>query len=121
VRRRAGLPKAAPSNRFSGPGKGFDGVAATPATRQLQATLKVESSSSVIGAMWSGRLAAGAGVDRDAASPGIDGASDAFARAHEALLRGKDLQFQPTAAPKPPDVPTGCWPWARSWPPPRPT
>lgn len=55
--------------------------------------------------MWSGRLAAGAGVDRDPASPGLDGASDAFARAHDALLRGKDLQFEPTAAPKPPDVP----------------
>jgi hypothetical protein len=44
-------------------------------------------------------------VDRNAASPGFDGASDAFARAHGALLRGKDLQFEPTAAPKPPDVP----------------
>jgi hypothetical protein len=44
-------------------------------------------------------------VDRNAASPGFDSASDAFARAHGALLRGKDLQFEPTAAPKPPDVP----------------
>jgi hypothetical protein len=45
-------------------------------------------------------------VDRNAASPGFDGASDAFARAHDALLRGKDLQFEPTAAPKPPDLPS---------------
>jgi len=44
-------------------------------------------------------------VDRGAASPGFDGASDAFARAHGAVLRGKDLQFEPTAAPKPPDLP----------------
>lgn len=50
-------------------------------------------------------MRAGAGVDRNAASPGFDGASDAFARAHGALLRGKDLQFEPTAAPKPPHVP----------------
>jgi hypothetical protein len=50
-------------------------------------------------------LTAGAGLDRNAASPGFDGTSDAFARAHATLLRGKDLQFQPTAAPKPPDVP----------------
>jgi len=50
-------------------------------------------------------LAAGAGVDRNAASPGSDGASDAFARAHDSLLRGKDLQFEPSAAPKPPDLP----------------
>ena len=50
-------------------------------------------------------MAAGAGVDRNAASPGFDGASDAFARAHDALMRGKDLQFEPTAAPKPPNVP----------------
>ena len=50
-------------------------------------------------------MTAGAGVDRNAASPGFDGASDAFARVHGALLRGKDLQFEPTAAPKPPDLP----------------
>ena len=50
-------------------------------------------------------MAAGAGVDRNAASPGSDGASDAFARAHDSLLRGKDLQFEPSAAPKPPDLP----------------
>lgn len=50
-------------------------------------------------------MTAGAGVDRNAASPGFDGASDAFARAHGALLRGKDLQFEATAAPKPPNVP----------------
>jgi hypothetical protein len=50
-------------------------------------------------------LTAGAGVNRNAASPGFDDASNAFARAHDALLRGKDLQFQPTVAPKPPDAP----------------
>jgi len=50
-------------------------------------------------------LAAGAGVDRNAASPGSDSASDGFARAHDSLLRGKDLQFEPSAAPKPPDLP----------------
>lgn len=72
---------------------------------RLKATPKVESSSSIDGAVGSRRLRAGAGVDRNAASPGFDGASDAFARAHGALLRGKDLQFEPTAAPKPPNVP----------------
>jgi len=50
-------------------------------------------------------LAAGAGVDRGASAPRLDGASDAFARAHEALLRDKGLQFEPAAAPKPPDAP----------------
>jgi hypothetical protein len=44
-------------------------------------------------------------VDRGAASPGFDGASDAFTRAHATLLRGKDLQFEPSVAPKPPDLP----------------
>jgi hypothetical protein len=44
-------------------------------------------------------------VDRNAASPGFDGASDAFARAHATLLSGKDLQFEPAVAPKPPNVP----------------
>jgi len=44
-------------------------------------------------------------VDRNAASPGSDSASDGFARAHDSLLRGKDLQFEPSAAPKPPDLP----------------
>lgn len=55
-------------------------------------------------------MRAGAGVDRNAASPGFDGASDAFARAHETLLRGKDLQFQPAAAPKPLETPE----WVRT-------
>ena len=50
-------------------------------------------------------MTVGAGVNRNAASPGFDGASDAFARAHDALLRGKDLQFAPSVTPKPPDVP----------------
>ncbi len=50
-------------------------------------------------------MTAGAGVDRNAASPGFDGASDAFARAHAALLRGKDLQFQPSVTPPPPKLP----------------
>ncbi|WP_165187595.1 DUF4129 domain-containing protein [Caulobacter soli] len=44
-------------------------------------------------------------MDRNAASPGFDGTSDAFARAHGALMRGKDLQFEPSATPKPPNVP----------------
>lgn len=42
-------------------------------------------------------MASGAGVD--------GGASDAFARAHASLLRGRDLQFEPTALPKPPHAP----------------
>lgn len=50
-------------------------------------------------------MTAGAGVDRNAASPGFDGASDAFARAHAALRSAKDLQFEPSVAPKAPDVP----------------
>lgn len=50
-------------------------------------------------------MTAGGSLDRNAASPGFDGASDAFARAHGALLRGKDLQFEPTAPPKPPNIP----------------
>ncbi|MBO9557164.1 MAG: hypothetical protein J7515_01085 [Caulobacter sp.] len=50
-------------------------------------------------------MRAGGSADHGAASSGFDGASDAFARAHGALLRGKDLQFEPTAAPKPPNIP----------------
>jgi hypothetical protein len=72
---------------------------------RLLATPKVESFSGIFGVVGSGRLRAGSGVDRNTASPGFDGASDAFARAHGALLRGKDLQFEPSAAPKPPNLP----------------
>lgn len=50
-------------------------------------------------------MTAGAGADRGTATSRFDGASDAFAHAHATLLRNKTLQFEPTAAPKPPDVP----------------
>jgi hypothetical protein len=51
---------------------------------------------------------AGAGANRGVAAPRVDGAPDALdalAQAHATLLRDKTLQFQPTAAPKPPDAP----------------
>jgi hypothetical protein len=44
-------------------------------------------------------------VDRGAASSRFDGASDTLAHAHATLLRDMSLQFEPTAAPKPPDAP----------------
>lgn len=44
-------------------------------------------------------MASGAGVDQNAPASGPGGASDGFARAHEALLRNKDLQFEPTVQP----------------------
>jgi len=50
-------------------------------------------------------LASGVGVDQNAPAPRLEGAPDAFARAHEALLRHRDLQFDPTVRPPPPPVP----------------
>lgn len=50
-------------------------------------------------------MTAGAGVDRGVAPGVADGAPDTFAHAHAALLRGKDLQFDPSVTPKPPDLP----------------
>lgn len=56
-------------------------------------------------AVGSSGLASGAGVDGGAPASRYAEASEAFTRAHQTLLRGKDLQFEPAAPPKPPDVP----------------
>ena len=49
-------------------------------------------------------MASGVGVDQNTPTPRLEGVSDGFARAHEALLRNKDLQFEPTVQ-TPPHVP----------------
>ncbi|EJL23002.1 hypothetical protein PMI01_04905 [Caulobacter sp. AP07] len=50
-------------------------------------------------------MASGVGVDQGAPTPRPEGVSDGFARAHEALLRNKTLQFEPTVQTPPPDAP----------------